>query len=103
MAAYFIDLDGTILQHSTQIPLPGALEYLNQLYRDGHQIIFTTWRGNDVFGKNHPTYSQDVTLKTLKDLGIVYHDILFGIESPRVVVNDDGCHAVNRKSNQPWE
>lgn len=92
MAAYFFDLDGTILHHGTQEPIGNAINIINKLYDDGHQIIFTTRRGEEF--KNSKKYNKEITLETLNKLGIKYHHILFDIPSPRIVVNDEECRAI---------
>jgi hydroxymethylpyrimidine pyrophosphatase-like HAD family hydrolase len=97
MATYFIDIDGTVFTQRTNDPLPGALEELERLSRDGHQIIFTTARGKEWIG--HPIYDPDKTLEALKRLGIKYDRILFDISSPRVVVNDQGAYAIHHEHN----
>lgn len=90
MAAYFIDLDGTIFYFGTNEPLPNAIENLLALQAQGHQLIFTTQRG----------YAGDAK-KVLQKFG-VKGTMLTGIESPRIVVNDQGARAINRVTDTPW-
>ena len=90
MAAYFVDLDGTLFEFGTDIFLPGTKEFLEFIKENNHQLILTTRRG-DWDG----VFSKESTLKALKDHGIEYHSIIFGVDSPRIVVNDDGCSAIN--------
>lgn len=90
MAAYFIDLDGTILFEGTNRPLPGAMRTLRGLMDQGHQIIFTTLRPSMFLG--------DIE-KVLAAHGIMNALILTDVQSPRVVVNNEGAFAVNHPTN----
>ena len=99
MSAYFLDLDGTLFSHGTNELLPGARELLDELQRRGHQVVFTTYRSSS-FALGEPLNDQ-ATLKALADLGIEYHGIVFGVRSPRVLVNDDGASAFERTTNEP--
>lgn len=101
MACYFIDLDGTFMKYGTNEPLEGAMDFYNKLKKNGHQIIFTTKR-QMAYGhsRNHPM-NPEKTIEDLKSLGIDYDNIIFGVESPRIVINDDGASAINHKKNEP--
>lgn len=105
--AWFIDLDGTVMEQGTHRLLPGAREFLKRLIEsDKHEIIFTTFRGGGAFPKDHPVYSVDATLIALSklfniDIMDAYGEpkkdekkkvqILFGISSPRIIMNDAGA------------
>jgi len=93
MAAYFVDLDGTLFEFGTNIFLPGTKEFLEFIKEGNHQLILTTRRGED--WDYHNVFSKAKTLQALKRLGIEYHSIVFEVESPRIVINDDGCSAIN--------
>lgn len=101
MAAYFIDLDGTVLKWGKNEFLPGALEMLRNIKKQGHQIFFTTYRGPHypVGHFMHPT----AIVSFLKSHKVEYDDIIYGVESPRVIINDDGCHAINHPSDSDVE
>ena len=101
MAAFFIDLDGTILAQKTQEPLDGAIEFLRVLKDKGNQIVFTTARCKEDWPNPSHDYSEEMTLNTLKRLGIDYDHILWGLHSPRVVINDRGSVAFNVDFNDP--
>lgn len=90
MAAFFVNLDGTTFYFGTNNFLPNARESLLRLLEDGHQIVFTTQRGDAVEAR-----------KVLKQAGL-NGVILTGVQSPRVVINDAGAHAVNHKTDAPW-
>lgn len=101
MGAIFIDLDGTIFKHGTNDPLPGAVKFLERIVEEGHQIIFTTRRGDLEF-KGHPIYSEDGARTGVRSLRIPYVTILYNISSPRMVVNDDGVYAWRHQTNLEW-
>jgi hydroxymethylpyrimidine pyrophosphatase-like HAD family hydrolase len=90
MAAYFVDLDGTTFYFGTNKFLPNARENLLALKRAGHQLIFTTLRDD----------AADVR-RVLKRAGLDA-TIITGVQSPRVVINDDGAYAVNHQTDTPW-
>jgi len=100
MATHFIDLDGTIFRHGTNEFLPGAKELLQTIYEAGDQVVLTTRRGAEFEG--HPVYSRQPTLDALANMNIKYDAILFGLGSPRIVINDDGAIAVNHNTNEGW-
>jgi ribonucleotide monophosphatase NagD (HAD superfamily) len=91
MAAYFIDLDGTIFKYGTNTPLPGAMEMLRGLKAGGHQLIFTTQR-----------QEADSAKEALSREGITGLFIT-SVESPRIVINDQGAYAVNHPTDSPWK
>lgn len=90
MAAYFIDLDGTIFYFGTNEFLPNARENLLKLVADGNQLVFTTQRDDVADAK-----------RTLKRAGLA-GPILSGVQSPRIVINDAGAHAINHATDAPW-
>ena len=93
MSAYIVDLNGTLFKFGTNDFLPGAKDFLDFIKDNGHQLILTTRRGED--WDYHNVFSKAKTLQALKRLGIEYHSIVFEVESPRIVINDDGCSAIN--------
>jgi len=103
MATYFIDLDGTILKHSTQEPLEGAIAWLKHLKAEGHEVILITRRSNEEWGAKHPKYSETVTARTLREHDIPHDGILWGVQSPRVIVDDDVVKCIMHPRNEPWK
>ena len=101
---YFFDLDGTLTIHGTNDLLPGALELLTGIIKNGDQIVFTTRRGDDWAEDN--IYGKKRTLEFLeslkKEYGINYEAVIFNLNSPRIVVNDDGVGTIEHKTNEPW-
>jgi hypothetical protein len=85
----FIDIDGTILYHHGSIQdiltlppraLPGAAEKLREWIRDGHMIILTTARDQDLYG---------ITKEHLQQCGIPYHMLICGVtHGMRRIIND---------------
>ena len=92
MAAYFIDLDGTVFYYGTNKFLPNAAENLRELLSLGNQIIFTTHRSRR---------DSDGAVQVLVGAGLRC-PILSNIESPRIVINDDGASAINHPKDAPW-
>ena len=97
---YFIDIDGTIVDRSTQRPLENAVEIINSLYDAGNTIILTTLRGED--WKEDSRFSVENTMKMLREIRIKYHHILWDIPSPRILINDSGAVAINHEPDTPW-
>ncbi len=91
MAAFFIDLDGTTFYFGTDNFLPNARENLLKLIQEGHQIVFTTQRDDARSARS-----------VLKKSGIDCV-ILTGVQSPRIVINDAGAHAINHVTDAPWK
>ena len=96
MASYFVDLDGTFFLFGTQEPAPNAVETVRRLSSEGNDIIFTTLRV-----KHDPELGEVATHRKLKDLGVPYLGIVWNVQSPRIVVNDDGAFAVRHPRNAP--
>ncbi len=83
-----VDLDGTLFKYGTNIPVDGALQYLADLKANEHQIVITTLRSNN------NTLNEQITIDALKYHQIQYDHIVFGVSSPRILINDDGARAV---------
>lgn len=99
MAAYFIDLDGVFFNYGTMIPTDGAVESVRDLWGKGHQVFFTTRRKGE--GNNPPELNLKNTKAALESLKVPYSAIVPGVESPRILINDDGAHAINHRRNKP--
>lgn len=100
----FVDIDGVIVKNSGEfcMPLWGStasleknVEYLNRLHVGGRaHIVLTTSR---------PESARAITLEQLRDLGVRYDQIVFGLpHTKRVIINDytttspyRSCDAVN--------
>ena len=82
---WFFDLDGTLVKHNgykldgADTLLPGAREYLDALPEED-KIIIVTSRTDEY---------KSVTLEFLREQGIRYDNIIFGMPmGERIVVND---------------
>ena len=84
----FSDIDGTLV-HQVQFEnidpltskaLPGAVEYLTKMFKEGHYIVLTTAR---------PEYLRDTTIQEMDLLGIPFHQLVMGIgRSERILINN---------------
>ncbi|HEX3655070.1 MAG TPA: hypothetical protein VHV55_04655 [Pirellulales bacterium] len=80
-----IDIDGTICTEESPadrplaLPLPGALEAVNQLVADGHTVILWTGRGWDQYR---------VTKAWLDDHGFNYDQLLMGKPIANLIIDD---------------
>lgn len=99
MSTYIFDIDGTILNYHTNKWLPGAKEKLIKLHSKGHQILFITMRGPQDEGT---VWNMKDTTDILNTLGIPYR-VVFGVDSPRILIDDSKIDLIRRKRNQSWE
>ena len=95
MAAAFVDLDGTIFSRGTEEFLPGAKAGLLRFHRAGHQLIFTTRRTS--------TLSDVDSLRKLLQRIFPGCVLIVGVESPRILINDEGAAAIQHEPNAPWQ
>ncbi len=93
MAALISDLDGSAFLWGTNTFVPGAYEHLRKFYDAGNQIIFVTQR-DSVWSIKSPE-------KMLKNL-FPNCVVIFGVTSPRILLNDAGAIAINHPKDQPW-
>lgn len=95
MATYFFDIDGTLTYESTNELLPNAERVLSELVNHGHQVVITTAR---------PRFGSAALIKQIaKITGETGQcSVLFGVSSPRVVINNEGVYAVKRKTDKAW-
>ena len=84
----FTDIDGTLVYQVqfenidpfTSKALPGAVEYLTKMYKQGHYIVLTTAR---------PESLRDTTIQEMDLLGIPFHQLVMGIgRSERILINN---------------
>lgn len=87
---YFLDIDGTLLEHiedfeniykHTELKaLPGAKEKTVQWHCDGHMIVLTTARAESL---------RAITELQLHNAGIIYDVLIMGLGAgERILVND---------------
>lgn len=91
----FCDIDGTLVEVGTEEPLPGAIESINRAYDKGFHVVLTTMRC-DNWGWGHK-WSQKSTERMLEVIGVKYHRIIWGVPSPRILINDEGASAIPLK------
>lgn len=99
MTAYFLDLDGTLLDFGTGTAAAGAQDLLKALDKEGHQVFITTRRGDHEWEK-HPKYSKSATEKILRELGWDHYPVIWNVSSPRVIINDEGALGITIDKNE---
>ena len=99
VACFFLDLDGVIFKHGTMQFNDGALEYLEKIYLQGHQVVFTTARKSS--NNNVPNLQLDLTIQRLNAFGVKYESIIGNLSSPRIVINDQGAFSINHRKDLP--
>ena len=97
----FIDIDGTIVDHGTDEPLPGAVEKINEAYDRGYMIVLTTLRGSGWAMQSK--YSCPETLRLLKAIGLKYNEIIWNCPRHRILINDEGAAAIQHPANGSWD
>jgi hypothetical protein len=75
---YFVDIDGTICtnthgEYAAATPLHNNIKKINQLYDDGHSIVYWTARGT-----TSGIDWTDLTVKQLDEWGVKYHELMLG-------------------------
>jgi hypothetical protein len=95
MASYFIDLDGVFFRHGTMQPNEGAVQSVRFLMENAQQVFFVTKRKPRT-GENEDLCIEKTT-EALGNLEVPYTDILHSVESPRVLVNDEGAFAIEHE------
>jgi ribonucleotide monophosphatase NagD (HAD superfamily) len=99
MAAFLIDLDDTLVHHGTNQLLDGAMDFLKSIKAKGHQLIITTRRGDEWSSKH--VYGKQSTETFLRSLDVEIDQIVYGVTSPRIVVNDGGAIGVTHPAGEP--
>tara|TARA_Y100000034_G_C6611135_1_gene266154 strand:- start:61 stop:381 length:321 start_codon:yes stop_codon:yes gene_type:complete len=98
---YVVDIDGTICTQSNPdyenaIPIQENIDKVNELYNDGHQIIYNTARGmgrtnNDQVAAHTLLY--EMTRKQLDKWGVKYHMLFLGKPAGDVYIDDKAIRA----------
>ena len=96
---YVIDIDGTICDkqrehdYNKSFPYHKRIRIINQLYDDGHTIVYYTARG---MGRNNNNAAlainqfYSLTEKQLEEWGAKHHQLILGKPSADVYVDDKG-------------
>ena len=98
---YVFDIDGTICTQTTNgnyelaQPFSERIEYINNLYDEGHQIIYFTARGMGRH-KNNPIFAiEDFYIFTTNQLGgwgAKYNHLILGKPEGDLFVDDKGIN-----------
>jgi len=90
---YIIDIDNTICktfdsQYPLSQPMMDRINKINQLYRDGHTIVYWTARG----GRSGIDWTE-LTKKQLDQWGCLYHEIRLGKPSYDIWIDDKAINS----------
>ncbi len=95
---YVFDIDGTICtktegDYSEAFPIQERIDKVNQLYKEGHEIVFQTARGmgrsdNNIGYANRAFY--DLTRQQLLDWGVQFHSLFLGKPAGDFYIDDKG-------------
>jgi hypothetical protein len=88
-----VDIDGTICSitngnYELASPFSDRIQKINDLFRDGNQIVYFTARGSST-GKNW----RDITLKQLNIWGALYTEVIFGKPAGDLYIDDKGINS----------
>ena len=90
MMIYCFDIDGTICttvqdsHYEKASPFPEMVKKINDLYEEGHKIMFFTARGCRS-GIDHT----DLTIRQLREWGINYHELVMNKKPHYDLLVDD--------------
>lgn len=95
------DLDGVICEgesYDSMHPIPGTIETINNLSKEGNTIIIYTARGmgrtNGNLGKATKLLGE-LTLAQLKEWGVYYDEMYFGKPSAEIYIDDKALSSIN--------
>jgi len=98
---YVFDIDGTICTNTggaykLTVPISHRIQKVNELYDEGHTIIFNTARGMGRFN-NNSAQAHDcfyvLTKGQLEEWGVKYHCLFMGKPAGDLYVDDKGVLA----------
>lgn len=95
---YVFDIDGTICSltngnYGFAIPYMKRIKKINQLYDEGHTIIFQTARGMGRSNNNSEFANKEfyeMTRSQLTGWGVKFHDLFLGKPSGDIYIDDKG-------------
>jgi len=98
---YVIDIDGTICsklageEYSKCVPYKNRIDIINDLYEQGHKIIYYTARGMSRDNNQLFVIAQyySLTEKQLNDWGAKYNLLILGKPSGDYYIDDKGVNA----------
>jgi capsule biosynthesis phosphatase len=93
---YVFDIDGTICSetkgdYSSATPITERIDKINELYSQGHKIIFYTARGMGTFENNSEKAKQQwykFTHNQLKEWGVKFNFLFLGKPSGDFYIDD---------------
>jgi len=100
---YVFDIDGTICtptdsNYEAATPLVDRIKKVNQIYEDGHTVIFQTARGMGR-SKNSAAYANtafyEFTKNQLDSWGVKYHALFLGKPAGDYYIDDKGIKDTN--------
>ena len=97
---YVFDIDGTICTNSgpnyeLSSPYPDRIGKINELYDQGHTILFLTARGMGRHKNNQIKAINDLyelTKEQLDSWGVKYHDLFLGKPQGDLYIDDKGIN-----------
>ena len=103
---YVFDIDGTICNkpedmwhdgdYSHSIPKKDRIEKINNLYDEGHTIIYLTARGMGRYNNSRTLathYFRELTLNQLNEWGCKFHELHLGKPAGDFYIEDRGVNA----------
>ena len=98
---YCFDIDGTICdntngQYEAARPRTHVIQRVNDLYDDGHRIIFFTARGATT-GLDW----RELTERQLREWNVKHHDLIMGKPHADLYVDDKSVHPVDWLNGRP--
>lgn len=94
---YYIDIDETIcrtpntMEYDKARPIKKAIDKANQLYDEGHTIVYWTARGT-----GSGIDWREVTERQFRVWGVKYHELLFGKPVYDIFIDD------KNKNSEDW-
>ena len=103
---YYVDIDDTIcirsdhtdLNYENSKPIKERIEFINQLYDDGHTIVYWTARGTGT-GIDW----SETTQRQFSDWGVKYHELRFGKPIYDLFIDDKNINSENFFDNHTKE
>lgn len=97
---YVFDIDGTICtdtngDYGLAQPILDRVNVVNNLYREGHQIILFTARGMGSSGNDEKKARKkwkNLTENQLHEWGVNYHHLFMGKPAGDIYIDDKGIH-----------